>query len=110
MIVSAITIRIWWGHERFRVVLGLRVFAAAAAFVGLVKMLSTQAKVWGPDFDWDSYNTTTSDMLTFCTSTNYPLLNVAAVWEYVLVFGILGTILSFLPEVIFDDLSNDEEE
>ena len=110
LIVSAVTIRIWWGHERFRMVLGLRVFAAAAAFVGLVKMLSTQAKVWGPDFDWDSYNAMTSDMLTFCTSSVYPLLNVAAVWEYVLVFGILGTILSFLPEVIFVDSLNDEEE
>ena len=43
------------------------------------------------------------------TSSTYPLLNVAAVWEYVLVFGILGTILSFLPEVVFEESTSEEE-
>ena len=107
--MTAVTVRIWWNHDRFRTVLGLRILAAASAFVGLVQMISTQAKVWGPDFDWDSYNAMTTDMLTFCTSSTYPLLDVAAVWEYVLVFGILGTILSFLPEVVFDEHSLEEE-
>jgi hypothetical protein len=37
------------------------------------------------------------------------MLNVSAVWEYVLVFGILGTILSFLPEVDFEESSLEEE-
>jgi hypothetical protein len=109
-IITAVTIKIWWNHERFRTLLGLRILATSSAFIGLVQMISAQAKVWGPDFDWDTYNVTTSDMLTFCTTTNYPLLNVAAVWEYVLVFGILGTILSFLPEVDFDNSLDLEEE
>ena len=37
------------------------------------------------------------------------MLNVSAVWEYVLVFGIIGTILSFWPEVDFDDILVEEE-
>ncbi|MBT60108.1 MAG: hypothetical protein CMA63_00965 [Euryarchaeota archaeon] len=110
LIVTAVTARIWWNHNKFRTVLGLRFFAALSAFVGLFQMISYQQQVWGPNFDWDSYNAMTSDMLAFCTSTSDPLLNIAAVWEYVLVFGILGTILSFLPEVIFDDSTDDEEE
>ena len=107
--VTAVTVRIWWGHDRFRTVLGFRIIAALSAFVGLYQLIATQSQVWDADFDWDAYNSLTSDMMEFCTSSPYPMLNVSAVWEYVLVFGIMGTILSFWPEVVFDETSGEEE-
>jgi hypothetical protein len=64
-------------------------------------MITTQIAVWGDDFDWDAYNASASDMLEFCTEALEPAINTGAAWEYVLVAGILGTILSFLPEVTF---------
>ncbi|MCH1422291.1 MAG: Frag1/DRAM/Sfk1 family protein [Candidatus Poseidoniaceae archaeon] len=109
LLITAVTVRIWWTHPNFRRVIGLRVFAALSAFVGLFQLIATQAEVWGPDFDWDAYNALTADMMAFCTSSPYPMLNVSAAWEYVLVFGMLGTILSFLPEVEDEDISRDEE-
>lgn len=109
LLITAVTIRIWLNHPRFRKLIGLRIFAALSAFVGLFQLIATQSQVWGEDFDWDAYNALTADMMSFCTSSPYPMLNVSAVWEYVLVFGILGTILSFLPEVDFEE-SNLEEE
>ena len=66
-------------------------------------MITTQIGVWGDDFDWDAYNASASNMLEFCTEALEPAINTGAAWEYVLVAGILGTILSFLPEVSFEE-------
>jgi len=110
LLISAVTIRIWWNHDRFRTVLGLRLFSAITAFVGLYQMISAQSTVWTSTFDWEAYNALTTDMMSFCTSSPYPELNVSAVWEYILVLGILGTILSFWPEVHFFDRIESEEE
>lgn len=110
LLITAVTIRIWWNHERFRTVLGFRAFAAVAALIGLYQMISAQSTVWDSNFDWDAYKALTADMMTFCTSTPYPELNVSAVWEFILVFGLLGTILSFWPEVDFSQFEAYEEE
>lgn len=108
-LVTAVTVRIWWGHDRFRTVISLRIIAALSAFIGLYQLIATQSQVWDANFEWDAYNSLTSDMMEFCTSSPYPMLNVSAVWEYVLVFGIIGTILSFWPEVDFDEILVEEE-
>mgnify|MGYP004316779237 FL=1 len=87
----------------------MRLGAALSAAVGLFKMITTQVDVWGDDFDWDAYNASASNMLEFCTEALEPAINTGAAWEYVLVAGILGTILSFLPEVSFDEGSRSQE-
>ena len=101
LLVTLVSARIWWGSPSFKRILWMRLGAAVSAAVGLFKMITTQISVWGDDFDWDAYNASASDMLAFCTEALEPAINTGAAWEYVLVAGILGTILSFLPEVSF---------
>ena len=101
LLVTLVSMRIWWTSPTFKRILWLRLGAAVSAAVGLYKMITTQIGVWGDDFDWDAYNASASNMLEFCTEALEPAINTGAAWEYVLVAGILGTILSFLPEVTF---------
>jgi len=101
LLVTFVSAKIWWSSPSFKRILWLRLGAALSAAIGLFKMITTQIAVWGDDFDWDAYNASASDMLEFCTEALEPAINTGAAWEYVLVAGILGTILSFLPEVTF---------
>lgn len=101
-LVTMVSARIRWSIPSFKRILWLRFGAALSAAVGLYKMITTQIGIWGDDFDWDAYNASAADMLEFCTEALEPAINTGAAWEYVLVAGILGTILSFLPEVSFE--------
>ena len=89
-VVSA---RIHWGTPLLRKILLARGIPAVAAIVGLWQMLTNQASVWTEDFDWDTYT------LDFCTSRQYPALEIAAAWEFVLCFGIVFTVVSFLLDL-----------
>jgi len=51
-------------------------------------------------------------MMEFCTSSKYPLLNNAAMWEFLLVLGIVFTVFSFMLDLrpaIGDELLTEEE-
>ena len=109
LLVTFVSAKIWWSSPSFRRVLWMRLGAALSAAIGLFKMITTQVEVWGDDFDWDAYNASASNMLEFCTKAIDPGINTGAAWEYVLVAGILGTILSFLPEVSFDEGSDSKK-
>lgn len=101
-LVTFVSARIWRSSPSFKRILWMRLGAVLSAAVGLYKMITTQIEIWGGDFDWDAYNASASNMLEFCTEALEPIINTGAAWEYVLIAGILGTILSFLPEVSFE--------
>ena len=49
-------------------------------------------------------------MMEFCTSRQYPALEVAAAWEFVLCLGIVFTVTSFLLDLQpSSDLHSEEE-
>tara|TARA_B100001996_G_scaffold343698_1_gene298974 strand:+ start:3123 stop:3866 length:744 start_codon:yes stop_codon:yes gene_type:complete len=105
-----VTARIHWGSPILRKILLARGIPAVAAIVGLWQMLTNQAKVWTEDFDWDAHNQSPSDMMEFCTSRQYPALEVAAAWEFVLCLGIVFTVFSFLLDLQSPTDSHSEEE
>ena len=109
LLVTFVSAKIWWSSPSFKRILWLRLGAALSAAIGLYKMITAQIAVWGDDFDWDAYNASASNMLEFCTQALEPAINTGAAWEYVLVAGILGTILSFLPEVTFVEQTKTSE-
>ena len=83
---------------------------AVAAIIGLWQMLSNQASVWTEDFDWDNWNASPTDMMEFCTSRQYPALEIAAAWEFVLCLGIVFTVTSFLLDLQPSNDFHSEEE
>ena len=94
-----VTARIHWGSPTLRKILLARLTPSAAAIIGLWQMLSNQASVWTEDFDWDNWNSSPTDMIEFCTSREYPALEIAAAWEFVLCLGIVFTVTSFLLDL-----------
>ena len=94
-----VTARIHWGSPTLRKILLARLTPSAAAIIGLWQMLSNQASVWTEDFDWDNWNSSPIDMMEFCTSREYPALEIAAAWEFVLCLGIVFTVTSFLLDL-----------
>ena len=94
-----VTARIHWGSPTLRKILVARLTPSAAAIIGLWQMLSNQASVWTEDFDWDNWNSSPTDMMEFCTSREYPALEIAAAWEFVLCLGIVFTVTSFLLDL-----------
>ena len=105
-----VTARIHWGTPLLRKILLARGIPAVAAIVGLWQMLKNQASVWTEDFDWDAWNQSPSDMMEFCTSRQYPALEIAAAWEFVLCLGIVFTVVSFLLDLQPPIESHSEEE
>tara|TARA_B100001094_G_C18008651_1_gene708966 strand:+ start:111 stop:854 length:744 start_codon:yes stop_codon:yes gene_type:complete len=95
-VVSA---RIHWGSPTLLKILLARGIPAVAAIVGLWQMLANQAKVWTEDFDWKEHNQSVNDMMEFCNSRQYPALEIAAAWEFVLCLGIVFTVTSFLLDL-----------
>ncbi|MEC9174225.1 MAG: hypothetical protein VX804_04060 [Candidatus Thermoplasmatota archaeon] len=94
-----VTARIHWGSPTLRKILVARLTPSVAAIIGLWQMLSNQASVWTEDFDWDNWNSSPTDMMEFCTSREYPALEIAAAWEFVLCLGIVFTVTSFLLDL-----------
>ena len=106
-VVSA---RIHWGSPTLLKILLARGIPAVAAIVGLWQMLANQAKVWTEDFDWKEHNQSVLDMMEFCSSRQYPALEVAAAWEFVLCLGIVFTVFSFRLDLQPPTDSYSEEE
>lgn len=112
ILVNIVTMRIHWNGPSLRKILAARLLPSIIAIIGLWQMISTQAKVWTDDFDWDTWNESSHNMIEFCTSSDYPLLNHAAMWEFVLVLGIVFTVFSFILDIqpaIDNELLSEEE-
>jgi len=112
ILVNIVTIRVHWNSSSLRKILIARLVPSVVAIVGLWQMVVAQSKVWADDFDWDTWNESTHNMMEFCTSSKYPLLNNAAMWEFLLVLGIVFTVFSFMLDLrpaIGDELLTEEE-
>jgi hypothetical protein len=112
ILVNIVTIRVHWNSSSLRKILIARLVPSFVAIVGLWQMVVAQSKVWADDFDWDTWNESTHNMMEFCTSSKYPLLNNAAMWEFLLVLGIVFTVFSFMLDLrpaIGDELLTEEE-
>ncbi len=112
ILVNIVTIRVHWNRSSLRTILTARLVPSIVAIVGLWQMIVAQSKVWTEDFDWDTWNESSHNMMEFCTSSDYPLLNHAAMWELLLVLGIVFTVFSFMLDlrpVVDDGLLTEEE-
>ena len=109
LMMTLLSVRMHWGTSRFQTIMKWRTGGAVAAAVGLWQMIANQATVWTDDFDWDVWNAAPANKMEFCTSKTYPALHVAAVWEYVLVIGIVVTVCSFLIDLTASSNQDDEE-
>ena len=99
VLVNIVTIRIHWNSSSLRKILTARLVPSLIAIIGLWQMIAAQSKVWTEGFDWDTWNSSSHNMLEFCTSSVYPILNYAAMWEYFLVLGIVFTVFSFMLDL-----------
>jgi len=99
VLVNIVTLRVHWNSSSLRKILTARLVPSLFAIVGLWQMISAQSTVWTEDFDWDTWNSSSHDMMEFCTSSIYPMLNYAAMWEFLLVLGIVFTVFSFMLDL-----------
>ena len=105
VLVNVVTVRIHWRSSSLRTIMLARATPCIAAIVGLWRMVVNQVTVWTEDFDWGAWNAAAEDMMAFCSTSSYPALDRAALWEFVLVLGIVFTVQSFVLDLRMRDVN-----
>tara|TARA_B100000902_G_C27254887_1_gene887291 strand:+ start:812 stop:1549 length:738 start_codon:yes stop_codon:yes gene_type:complete len=108
VLVTTLTIKLFYGSEKFIKLISIRIITSVLAIVSLWQMISNAVLVWNNDFKWEEWSSFAQDKQDFCTNSVYPLLDIAALWEWALIGAILATIMTFIPEIKLLKISEEE--